>query len=174
MATLSANAASVDAEGWTTLDGCDFQIKGGTPGDENSGDYYFADGILHIRSSAPITVRTAPTVDGDGNPILNDEGRPVPSQTSNTIQIDPGVKGELTLAGVDINTGPDYRVETPPLSTLSPTSTIPQTGRPLPMARRSCTPHLSISKLKTEPATRYTPPSSTLRVFDAAKDRFSL
>ena len=118
VATLSANAASVDAEGWTTLDGCDFQIKGGTPGDENSGDYYFADGILHIRSSAPITVRTAPTVDGDGNPILNDEGRPVPSQTSNTIQIDPGVKGELTLAGVDINTGPDYRVETPSLINL--------------------------------------------------------
>ena len=101
MATLSANAASIDAEGWTTLDGCDFQIKGGTPGDENSGDYYFADGILHIRTSTPITVRTTPTVDG-GNLVLDSEGLPVPTHTSNTIQIDPGVKGELTLAGVDI------------------------------------------------------------------------
>lgn len=113
MGAAAGRAAETDAEGWTTVDGCDFQIKGGTPGDGNAGDYYFADGILHIRTPTPITVRTAPTVDGEGNPVLDDEGRPVPEQTSNTIQIDPGVKAELTLAGVDINTGSDYQIEAP-------------------------------------------------------------
>lgn len=65
----------------------DFQILGGAPADaiDGEGDYFFADNVLHILSSTPMTVRTA-------------------KQTVQTIDIDPGVQADLTLDGVNIQT----------------------------------------------------------------------
>ena len=93
-ATLGATGAAIpvenapDAEGWITAGG--FLVKGGVPGDEGSGDFYltYFEGsagarVLHVRTSTPLTVKT-------------------PAQTSDTIQIDPGVKADVTLAGIDI------------------------------------------------------------------------
>ncbi|MEY8340887.1 hypothetical protein AAK988_06560, partial [Adlercreutzia muris] len=68
--------------GWVTPAGCQLQISGGTDGT----DYSFADGILHILSSKPLTVKMADGV----------------TTTAQTIQIDAGVHADLTLAGVTI------------------------------------------------------------------------
>ncbi|MCI9494245.1 MAG: DUF11 domain-containing protein [Adlercreutzia mucosicola] len=68
--------------GWVTPAGCQLQINGGTDGT----DYSFADGILHILSSKPLTVKMADGV----------------TTTAQTIQIDAGVHADLTLAGVTI------------------------------------------------------------------------
>lgn len=93
-ATLGATGAAIpvenapDADGWITAGG--FLVKGGVPGEAGSGDFYltYFEGsagarVLHVRTSTPLTVRT-------------------PAQTSDTIQIDPGVKADVTLAGIDI------------------------------------------------------------------------
>ena len=65
-----------------------FAITGGTAGSKaGEGDYFYdsAEGILHIQTSAEMTLST-------------------PAQTDSIIYIDPGVKAELTLDGVDIHT----------------------------------------------------------------------
>lgn len=58
-----------------------FTVTGGT----EDIDYTFTDGTLHILTSTPLTVKTTGT-------------------TSDAIQVDAGVKADLTLAGVDIST----------------------------------------------------------------------
>lgn len=68
-----------------------FTVAGGTEGAESGGgDYYYdaAAGTLHIRTSTPLTISTA-------------------AQTSSNIEIDAGVRADLTLAGVDIATPAD-------------------------------------------------------------------
>ncbi|WP_462419216.1 hypothetical protein [Adlercreutzia equolifaciens] len=65
-----------------------FAVTGGTAGSRaGEGDYFYdsAEGILHIQTSAEMTIST-------------------PNQTDSIIYIDPGVKAELTLDGVDIRT----------------------------------------------------------------------
>ena len=91
-----------DADSWESIGG--FQVKGGILGDESSGDCWFENNVLHVRTSTPITVRTPPSVDGEGNVVLDADGRVVPTTTNNSIQIDAGVRANLTLAGVDIKT----------------------------------------------------------------------
>ena len=64
-----------------------FAVSGGIAGSSaGQGDYFYdsATGILHIHSSVELTIST-------------------PSETSSSIQIDAGVKGELILAGVKIS-----------------------------------------------------------------------
>ncbi|MVX59913.1 DUF11 domain-containing protein [Enterorhabdus mucosicola] len=66
-----------------------FTVEGGTPATgptPGTGDYFFdtAKGTLLILSSTPLTVSTS-------------------AQTTNNIEIYPGIKADLTLAGVDIN-----------------------------------------------------------------------
>lgn len=92
-----------DTEGWYTAGG--FKVKGGTPGDQNSGDWYlaFAQGnsgsrILHIRSSTHLTIKTEAT-------------------TTDTVRIEPGAAAWLTLAGVDI--APDATAWTPPINLVT-------------------------------------------------------
>ena len=87
-ASLAGSVATLDGDGggaWQTAG--DFQILGGAPADaiDGEGDYFFADNVLHILSSTPMTVRTA-------------------KQTVQTIDIDPGVQADLTLDGVNIQT----------------------------------------------------------------------
>ena len=68
-----------------------FTVAGGTEGAESGGgDYYYdsAAGTLHIRTSTPLTISTA-------------------AQTSSNIEIDAGVRADLTLAGVNIATPAD-------------------------------------------------------------------
>ncbi|MCI8424750.1 MAG: hypothetical protein HFJ72_03705 [Adlercreutzia sp.] len=86
-AALAAAAPAPQADGWTVVG--DFQVQGGTAGTESgSGDYYHDGAILHIQSSKPLTVKMA-----DGK-----------ASTAQTIDIDQGVKADLTLAGVNIST----------------------------------------------------------------------
>ncbi|WP_302964075.1 hypothetical protein [uncultured Adlercreutzia sp.] len=85
-ASTEANEPSAQADGGTTAGG--FTVSGGkaatslTAGD---GDFFFDGATLHILTSTPLTVST-------------------PAQTAHTIQIDAGVKADLTLAGVTIAT----------------------------------------------------------------------
>ena len=94
-ATLGATGAAIpvenapDADGWITAGG--FLVKGGVPGEAGSGDFYltYFEGsagarVLHVRTSTPLTVKT-------------------PTQTSDTIQIDPGVKADVALDNVSIS-----------------------------------------------------------------------
>lgn len=88
-------------DGFVAIADSDFQIRGGTASsalDAKDGDFFFDGAILHIQSSKPLAVRTTPV------PVPDKEGEFTPKQTANTIQIDPGVKADLTLAGVDIST----------------------------------------------------------------------
>uniref|UniRef100_UPI0026765EBD hypothetical protein n=1 Tax=uncultured Adlercreutzia sp. TaxID=875803 RepID=UPI0026765EBD len=78
------SAAPASATEWDTPAGCQFQILGGAVGT----DYSFESNILRIKSSTPLTVKMADGV----------------TTTAQTIQIDAGVKADLTLAGVTIST----------------------------------------------------------------------
>ncbi|WP_302964078.1 hypothetical protein [uncultured Adlercreutzia sp.] len=78
------SAAPASATEWDTPANCHFQILGGTAGT----DYSFESNILHIKSSTPLTVKMADGV----------------TSTAQTIDIDAGVKADLTLAGVNIAT----------------------------------------------------------------------
>lgn len=77
-------AAPASLTEWDTPASCDFQVLGGTA----DTDYSFDGTILHIKSSTPLTVKMAA---GE-------------TTTAQTIQIDAGVKADLTLAGVTIST----------------------------------------------------------------------
>ncbi|WP_302964072.1 hypothetical protein [uncultured Adlercreutzia sp.] len=95
MNTAAVASSSDDAvqpldESWVVAG--PFEIRGGSAGsDANSGDYYLdaANKILHIRTSAPMAIRN----------------KDVAAATDVTIQIDAGVKADLTLAGVNISSG---------------------------------------------------------------------
>lgn len=80
LAATSDNIAP-HAESWTTAG--DYQILGGIKGSSTSGDYYNDGSILHIRSSTPLTLKTS-------------------GETSQTIQIEPGVHANLTFAGITV------------------------------------------------------------------------
>lgn len=69
---------------WDTPANCDFQVLGGVV----NTDYSFDGSILHVKTSTPLTVKMA-------------AGK---TATAQTIQIDAGVKADLTLAGVTIST----------------------------------------------------------------------
>lgn len=79
----SPEAAPASLTEWDTPASCDFQILGGVA----DTDYSFDGSIVHIKSSTPLTLKMA-------------AGKTI---TAQTIQIDAGVKADLTLAGVNIS-----------------------------------------------------------------------
>lgn len=80
----SPEATPASLTEWDTPANCDFQILGGVA----ATDYSFDGSILHVKTSTPLTVKMA-------------AGK---TTTAQTIQIDAGVKADLTLAGVTIST----------------------------------------------------------------------
>ena len=80
----SPEAVPASLTEWDTPASCDFQILGGVA----DTDYSFDGSIIHIKSSTPLTLKMA-------------AGKTI---TAQTIQIDAGVKADLTLAGVNIAT----------------------------------------------------------------------
>ena len=86
-ATTAVETAFASAKA-APREACPFTVTGGTAGSAaGQGDYYYDanEGTLHIQTSTPLTIST--------------EG-----QVSENIEIDAGVKADLTLAGVDILT----------------------------------------------------------------------
>ena len=83
-AAASVFAAGASEGSRATPNGCQFEITGGTEGV----DFSFDGSILHILTSKPLTIKMAAGV----------------TTTAQTIQIDKGVKADLTLAGVNIST----------------------------------------------------------------------
>ncbi len=98
----AAEAAAAPAPrdgGFTPIPSSDFEIRGGkaaTAVDAKDGDWFFDGTVLHILTSTPLAVRTTP------QPVAGKEGEFTPKQTAQSIRIEPGVKADLTLAGVTI------------------------------------------------------------------------
>ncbi|MEY8460914.1 isopeptide-forming domain-containing fimbrial protein [Eggerthellaceae bacterium 24-137] len=87
-AATSAVEAAFASTGAVPREACPFTVTGGAAGTAaGKGDWYYDDaaGTLHIQSSKPMTISTA-------------------GQVSQNIEIDAGVKADLTLDGVDILT----------------------------------------------------------------------